>query len=218
VLVYERIDGLEIPPGCSGPRQRLTRSSKPRWRMPAAALRRIPLSVTDRRALLSVSEGQAGPRATAPGSTEVTAACGVPARPHQDGHDLTPRTPPRCLTVRCHDLGRSSSSAAPDRGLRPRHARRRSRQAADQYPAHQHLGRPGPRSRAPARDFAGAAGRPRYDRDVTTGLAPDDNRRDQATWWLSGTEEAIALRQGRPARYPLDPLRPGQQRPAEVLA
>ena len=57
--------------------------------MPADALRRIPLSVTDRRALLAVSGAQADPRATAPGSTEVTAASGVPARPYQDGHDLT---------------------------------------------------------------------------------------------------------------------------------
>jgi len=39
--------------------------------------------------VLFVSEAQAGPRATAPGGTEVTAASGVPARPYQDGHDLT---------------------------------------------------------------------------------------------------------------------------------
>lgn len=57
--------------------------------MPAAVPLLDPLSVTDRRALLSVSEAQAGPRATAPGSTEVATASGVPARPYQDGHDLT---------------------------------------------------------------------------------------------------------------------------------
>jgi len=42
--------------------------------MPAPALRRTLLLVTDRRALLYISEAQAGPQATAPGSTEVTAA------------------------------------------------------------------------------------------------------------------------------------------------
>jgi hypothetical protein len=57
--------------------------------MPVAALRRAPLSVSDRRVLLSVSETQAGPRATVSGSTEVSAASGMPARPYQDGHDLT---------------------------------------------------------------------------------------------------------------------------------
>jgi len=49
--------------------------------MTAAALRRAPLSVSDRRVLLSVSEAQAGPRATVSGSTEVSAASGMPARP-----------------------------------------------------------------------------------------------------------------------------------------
>ena len=38
--------------------------------MTAAPLRRAPLSVSDRRVLLSVSEAQAGPRATVSGSTE----------------------------------------------------------------------------------------------------------------------------------------------------
>jgi len=57
--------------------------------MPAAAPRRTPLSVSDRRALLSVSEAQADTRATAPGSTEATAAFGMPCRPHHDGHNLT---------------------------------------------------------------------------------------------------------------------------------
>ena len=48
--------------------------------MPAPALRRILLFVTYRRVLLCVSEAPAGPRATAPGSTEVTAASGISAR------------------------------------------------------------------------------------------------------------------------------------------
>jgi len=48
--------------------------------MPAPALRRTLLLVTDRRALLYISEAQAGPQATAPGSTEVTAASGMPGR------------------------------------------------------------------------------------------------------------------------------------------
>ena len=48
--------------------------------MPAPALRRTLLVATDRRALLCVSEAQAGPQATAPGSTEVTAASGMPSR------------------------------------------------------------------------------------------------------------------------------------------
>ena len=38
--------------------------------MPAAVLRRAPLFVTDGRALFSLSDAQAGLRATAPGSTE----------------------------------------------------------------------------------------------------------------------------------------------------
>ena len=57
--------------------------------LPGLALCWTALSVTDRRALLSVSEAQAGPRATAPRSTEVAADSGVPAQPYQDGHDLT---------------------------------------------------------------------------------------------------------------------------------
>jgi hypothetical protein len=57
--------------------------------MPAVALRRTLFSVTDRRALLSVGEAWAGPRAIAPGSTKVSAASGLPARPYQDGRDLT---------------------------------------------------------------------------------------------------------------------------------
>ena len=57
--------------------------------MPAAALRRAPLSVTDRRGLRFVNEARAGPRAPRREAPEVTAACGVPARPYQDGHDLT---------------------------------------------------------------------------------------------------------------------------------
>lgn len=38
---------------------------------------------------LSVSDAQADPWATAPGSAEVTAASGLPAQPYQAGHDLT---------------------------------------------------------------------------------------------------------------------------------
>jgi hypothetical protein len=63
-----------------------------------------PLSVSDRRVLLCVSEAQAGPRATVSGSTEVSAASGMPARPYRDGRDLTftdPAMPdgPAAMTV-----------------------------------------------------------------------------------------------------------------------
>ena len=57
--------------------------------MPAVALRRTLYSVADRRALLSVGEAWAGPRATAPGSTKVSAASGLPAPAVSRRHDLT---------------------------------------------------------------------------------------------------------------------------------
>jgi tetratricopeptide (TPR) repeat protein/transcriptional regulator with XRE-family HTH domain len=61
--------------------------------MSAAAFRRAPLSVSDGRALLSASEARDDLRATAPGSTEVTAASGIPGQQYQDGHDLAFTTP-----------------------------------------------------------------------------------------------------------------------------
>ncbi len=64
--------------------------------MPAPILRRTPLFLGDHWPRLSVSDAQADPWATAPGSAGVTAASGltVHVQPYQAGHDLTSRTPP----------------------------------------------------------------------------------------------------------------------------
>lgn len=57
--------------------------------MPAPILHRTPFFLGDHSPWLSVSDAQADPWATAPGSAEVTAASGLPAQPYQAGHDLT---------------------------------------------------------------------------------------------------------------------------------
>ncbi len=109
--------------------------------------------------------GTGGRRATAPGSTEVAAASGVPARPYQDGHDVTftdPAMPDGPAAMTSAEVPRRP---LPTEGynLDMLAGSRRSRQAADQYRSHQYLRLPGPQTRAPARDYTGATGRLKRD-------------------------------------------------------
>jgi hypothetical protein len=63
------------------------RAAKPRCYMAAAALHRVTLLVSDFQVLL-VSDPQDVLRPMAPGSTEITRACRVPAQPYQAGRGL----------------------------------------------------------------------------------------------------------------------------------
>lgn len=93
--------------------------------MPAVALRWTPPFASDLWALLAFGEAQAGPRATAPGSIEVPAASDMPARPYQEGHDLTFRdsATPDGLAIARHQTESYQKAHAHIQGLEPQGSR-----------------------------------------------------------------------------------------------
>jgi hypothetical protein len=86
--------------------------------MPASVFHRVPLFVSDHQVHL-IRDAQAVLEPTAPGSTEIARASGMPVQPYQAGYRLLEAHVRACRYVACrcyrHDPG-----PGPNQGLNPK--------------------------------------------------------------------------------------------------
>ena len=87
VLVYLRVNEIEIPPCCPGPGWRLSRSQA-EVAYGNTCSSSGPTPVSGRRVLLYVGGTTVVPQATVAGYTEVSPAAGRPGQPHRAGRGL----------------------------------------------------------------------------------------------------------------------------------